>query len=205
MRLQDLVVGPWGARYRGRWFACAVGRGGAGVKRAEGDGITPVGRHRIEGLMLRRDRCKAVHNAYTMRAPGICRFGPIGQRDGWCDAPDDTAYNRKVVLPWAGSAEPLFRPDGLYDLIAVLDWNRAPVTAGRGSAIFVHIWRAPRHPTAGCIALSRRDLAWILARWSPRGRVVVRARGGAGVDGAGVHQGRTSEVSGAPAARSASR
>jgi L,D-peptidoglycan transpeptidase YkuD (ErfK/YbiS/YcfS/YnhG family) len=45
---------------------------------------------------------------------------------------------------------------------------------GRGSAIFLHVWRRPRHPTAGCIAFARADLAFILARWTPRSRVVVR-------------------------------
>ena len=36
--VSDLVVGRWGARFGGRRFACAVGRGGIGVKRAEGTG-----------------------------------------------------------------------------------------------------------------------------------------------------------------------
>ena len=50
----DLVVGRWGARFGGRRFPCAVGRGGIGAKRAEGDGVTPVGRHRIEAVLWRR-------------------------------------------------------------------------------------------------------------------------------------------------------
>lgn len=62
----------------------------------------------------------------------------------------------------------------MYDLVAVLDWNRRPVVAGRGSAIFLHVWRKPRHPTAGCVVFRPGDLAWILARWTPRDRVVVR-------------------------------
>lgn len=66
------------------------------------------------------------------------------------------------------------RADGAYDLVAVLDWNRAPVRAGRGSAIFLHVWRGPRRPTAGCIAFRRADLAWILARWRTEDRVDVR-------------------------------
>ena len=41
--------GRWGARFGGRRFPCAVGRGGIGVKRAEGDGVTPAGRHRDRG------------------------------------------------------------------------------------------------------------------------------------------------------------
>ena len=64
------------------------------------------------------------------------------------------------------------------DLVAVTDWNRHPVVAGRGSAIFLHVWRKARHPTAGCIAFRRGDLAWILARWTRRDRVVVRGESG---------------------------
>ena len=71
------------------------------------------------------------------------------------------------------------RGDGLYDLCGVTDHNACPVVPGMGSAIFVHLWRKPRHPTAGCIAFRRPDLAWILARWQPgRSRLVVRLRGG---------------------------
>ncbi|MEM6664113.1 MAG: L,D-transpeptidase family protein, partial [Pseudomonadota bacterium] len=70
------------------------------------------------------------------------------------------------------------RGDPLYDICAVTDQNFAPAVPGRGSAIFVHLWRKPRHPTAGCIAFRRADLEWILARWTTRSRLIIRARGG---------------------------
>lgn len=159
-----LRVGPWGARFLGRAMPCATGRGGIGTKRAEGDGITPAGVHRIEAV-LRRARCGVPVRGAAAR--------PVGPFEGWSDDPDDPAYNGPVRRPHARSSEALFRPDGLYDLVAVLDWNRDPVVAGRGSAIFLHAWRKPRHPTAGCVAFAPRDLAWILARWTPRSRVIV--------------------------------
>ncbi len=40
----------------GRRFPCAVGRGGIGEKRGEGDGMTPVGLHRIEAVLVRAGR-----------------------------------------------------------------------------------------------------------------------------------------------------
>ena len=159
------MVGPWGARFRGRRFACAVGRGGIGEKRAEGDGITPAGRHRIEAVLRRPDR---------LRQPGA----PIGPRDGWSDDPADPDYNRRVLQPHPFGHETLRRADPMYDLVAVLDWNRDPVTRGKGSAIFLHVWKRPRQPTAGCIAFRRADLAWILERWTERDQVVVRPLGG---------------------------
>jgi L,D-peptidoglycan transpeptidase YkuD (ErfK/YbiS/YcfS/YnhG family) len=58
----------------------------------------------------------------------------------------------------------MWRDDHLYDLVVILGYNERPRIRGRGSAIFMHL--APRGyaPTAGCIAVSRRDLLLILAR-----------------------------------------
>jgi L,D-peptidoglycan transpeptidase YkuD (ErfK/YbiS/YcfS/YnhG family) len=169
-----LVVGRWRARFRGRDFPVAVGWGGIGEKRREGDGITPAGRHRIEAVLRRPDR---VWNAYGKRMESILRpfrSGIVSLRDGWSDDPADPDYNRRVRRPHRFGHEALRRADRMYDLVAVTDWNRHPPVKGRGSAIFLHVWRRPRHPTAGCIAFRRADLAWILARWTPRDRVVVR-------------------------------
>jgi len=83
-----------------------------------------------------------------------------------------------VRHPHDHPADRMTRGDGLYDACVVTDHNAAPVIPGAGSAIFVHLWRKPRHPTAGCIAFRRRDLWWILARWTPHSRLIVRPRGG---------------------------
>lgn len=163
MTVPHLRVTHWGACFAGRSFACAVGRGGIGEKRREGDGITPAGRHRIEAVLARPDR--------AWRKAG----GAIGLCAGWSDDPADPDYNRPVARPHRFGHEALRRSDPMYDLVAVLDWNRDPVVPGRGSAIFLHVWRGPRRPTAGCIAFRAADLAWILRRWTPQSRVIVRA------------------------------
>lgn len=157
----DLVVTRWGARLGNRRFPCATGRGGIGVKAREGDGVTPLGRHRVEAVLHRADRLRAAGRA-------------IGPRDGWSDDPMDPAYNRRILRPHGFGHEALRRADRQYDLMAVLDWNRSPPVAGVGSAIFLHVWRLPRHPTAGCIAFRREDLAFILAHLRRGARVVVR-------------------------------
>lgn len=159
-----LLVTRWGARFAGRRFPCAVGRGGirpAAAKR-EGDGATPAGTWRILALRHRPDR---------LRFPGA---RPILPRDGWSEDPRDPAYNRPIRHPHAFPAERMRRPDPLYDLLAVTDHNAEPVVPGAGSAIFVHLWRRPRQPTAGCIAFARADLIWILRRWRPGSRLVIR-------------------------------
>jgi L,D-peptidoglycan transpeptidase YkuD (ErfK/YbiS/YcfS/YnhG family) len=166
-RACDLVVSRWHARYRGRTFPCSIGRGGIGVKQGEGDGITPIGRWRIAEFGYRADRLREP-------AAGLTHH-KIGPRDKWSDDPRDPAYNHRVTThnhPF--SHESLRRPDPLYDMYAVLDFNWPDSVAGAGSAIFLHLWRKPRHPTEGCVAFAPDILRYILATWQPSARVVIR-------------------------------
>lgn len=168
----DLVVGPWGARMGGRWMPCVLGRGGtrAASDKREGDGATPIGVWRLTAAWWRADR---------RGPPGGCLGArPILPWLGWSEAPEDPAYNQPVRHPHGYGAERMRRADPLYDLVLVTDHNQAPVRPGAGSAIFVHRWRRPRHPTAGCVAFAPRDLAWIARAWTPRSRLIVRPRGG---------------------------
>ena len=166
----DLVVGPWGARFRGRRFACSHGRGGIRADKREGDLASPEGAFHALWLYWRADR--RVQPATQL--PGR----PLGPRQGWAETPEDPAYNRPVLHPHAHSADRMARGDSLYDICVVTDHNTHPTRAGAGSAIFLHLWRKPRHPTAGCVAFRRTDLEWILARWTGRSRVIIRIGGG---------------------------
>ncbi len=73
------------------------------------------------------------------------------------------------------SHEKLRRSDRQYDLVIPTDYNWPKAVPGKGSAIFLHVWRRPRHPTAGCVAFAREDLVWIAERLTNRTRLVVRA------------------------------
>jgi len=44
----------------------------------------------------------------------------------------------------------------------VLDWNVTSRARNRGSAIFFHLIRPGYEPTAGCVAISARDMRRIL-------------------------------------------
>lgn len=166
MKPQDLVVTPMGVRFMGRVFPCTIGRGGivaAGQKR-EGDGATPTGVHRIVGMLYRPDR---------MARPTDWAL-PIGPMDLWSDDPADEDYNLMVRAPHRFSHEKLRRADPLYDLVILTDWNWPHAEPGRGSAIFLHRWRRPGYPTAGCVAFDPRDLLWIAQRITHQTRLVVR-------------------------------
>jgi L,D-peptidoglycan transpeptidase YkuD (ErfK/YbiS/YcfS/YnhG family) len=58
--------------------------------------------------------------------------------------------------------EKLYRKDNLYDLILVLNYNINPIIKNKGSAIFIHIAKKNYEPTAGCVALKKRDLLKLL-------------------------------------------
>ncbi|MGQ0563833.1 MAG: L,D-transpeptidase family protein [Gemmobacter sp.] len=162
----DLVVTRTGAWFAGRRFACSVGRGGivAATAKREGDGATPAGAHRFTGMLYRADRITAP--ADWARA--------IGPSDLWSDDPQDVDYNLHVRVPHAFGHERLARPDPMYDVVLLTDWNWPQAVPGRGSAIFVHVWRGPGKPTAGCVAFAKRDLLWIAPRLRPEGRLIVR-------------------------------
>jgi L,D-peptidoglycan transpeptidase YkuD (ErfK/YbiS/YcfS/YnhG family) len=160
-----LVYAPGWALWDGTRLRCALGRGGIRADKREGDGATPAGSWPVRRLLYRPDRLAAP----TTRLAA----NPIAPQDGWCDDPADPAYNRPVRLPYAASAERLWREDGVYDLIVPLGYNDDPVIPGSGSAIFLHVARPDYAPTEGCVALAQADLLRVLAAADPDSRVVV--------------------------------
>ncbi len=164
MTPDDLIVSPWFVRFLGRTFPAAIGRGGITTDKREGDGATPAGTHHIVGCLWRPDRL-------PRPAPWA---SPIGPRDLWSEDPEDPDYNHLVRAPHGRSTELIRRADPLYDIVLVTDWNWPDAAPGRGSAIFLHQWRKPRHPTAGCVAFRRNHLVWIAARAAPGTRIIVR-------------------------------
>ncbi|MBA3812791.1 MAG: L,D-transpeptidase family protein [Caulobacteraceae bacterium] len=144
-----------------RSVRCALGRAGvvSAAAKVEGDGASPAGVWPLRRVLYRPDRGPRPET----RLP----IAPLFPNDGWCDAPGDRAYNRKVTVPYGARAERLWREDGLYDLLVVLAHNDAPVIPGAGSAIFLHIARPDYSPTDGCVALARADLETLMALSEP--------------------------------------
>lgn len=163
-RRGDLVVTPMGLRAFGRRLPCTIGKGGLALDKREGDGATPLGVLRIVGAWFRPDRMAAPMPWATAIGPG----------DLWSEDPRDPAYNSAVRVPHGFSHEALRRADPLYDLILITDWNWERPVPGKGSAIFLHRWRRPGAPTAGCIAMSAPDLLWLARRVQPGTRLIIR-------------------------------
>lgn len=144
----------------GQRHPCAFGRGGIGVKKREGDGVTPVGVFPLRAALLTR----------LSFAPPCSRLPilRVGVRAGWCDdVRHARRYNRSIALPTRCSHEVLRRGDGVYDLLLVLGYNDAPIFVGRGSAIFVHATASkelPYKPTEGCVAVRGEVLRGLLPK-----------------------------------------
>lgn len=158
-----MVLTPKGLRFQGRYLACSIGKGGVSATKREGDGATPYGIHQVAGVLYRPDR---------MRCPAVWA-NPILPGDLWSDDVADPDYNHLVHAPHGYSHEDMRRADPLYDLVILLNWNWPDAVPGCGSAIFMHQWRRPGHPTEGCIAMARGDLHWLARRIARNTRLIV--------------------------------
>jgi L,D-peptidoglycan transpeptidase YkuD (ErfK/YbiS/YcfS/YnhG family) len=160
-----------GERGRGRVIAgsvvirCALGPAGIRRTKREGDGATPTGKFRLEYALVRPDRLNRPH----ARLP----IGRLRPDDGWCDDPRSPLYNKPVRRPFTRGHERLWRDDGLYDCVVVLDYNRHRVRKAQGSAIFLHVAAPDLTPTAGCVAVPRPALLRLLRRIGGRTRMVI--------------------------------
>jgi len=126
----------------------------AAADKREGDGASPAGVWPMRRVYYRADRMEQPETGLPCEE--------IRSNQGWCDAPDDPAYNRLITLPYTASHELMWREDHVYDVVVELGHNDSPPVPGLGSAVFMHLARADYSPTQGCIALALEDMLKIL-------------------------------------------
>ena len=141
-------------------FVCALGRSGLSARKREGDGTTPMGRFYLRRLLFRHDRLPRPRCGLPMEV--------LTPATAWCEDPVDVNYNRQVTAGPAGGIDRMWREDHLYDVVIEMGYNDCPVIKGKGSAVFLHLARPGYAPTAGCVALSARDMMHLLPRLGPR-------------------------------------
>jgi len=146
-------------------FPCSLGRTGARYLKREGDGASPKGSWQLRRLFYRADRIFPPRTGLTPRA--------MHAHDGWCETVGDRNYNRLVRLPYAASHETMQRTDHLYDIVVELSHNERPRVQGHGSAVFFHLRRPDGGPTAGCIAVSLRDMRILIGLIGPGTRLMI--------------------------------
>lgn len=132
----------------------AIGRSGRSTLKREGDGATPIASMKLLYGFTRGDHVRFLRTPLPIRR--------IRKDMLWCDEPENANYNRLVRAPFKPSHEEMRRRDGLYDICLVLDWNIGSRRRYRGSAIFFHLIKPGYEPTAGCIAVSLRDMRRII-------------------------------------------
>lgn len=148
-----------------RAIPVTLGRSGIRANKHEGDGATPAGRFRPLRLWWRPDRGPRPGTRLPVQR--------ISVDSAWCEDPADRRYNRPFRRSANEPGDRLWRDDRLYDLIVEIDHNTRPRVAGRGSAVFLHIARPDRGPTAGCVAMTAADLRHILRALSSRTRIYI--------------------------------
>ena len=155
-------------------FEVVVGRSGlawgdeaenntAGLKsKNEGDGNSPAGRFPLTSAFGSGSKPNAVTMPYT-------------KLDEFTECVDDTNsrfYNRIVNRMQVGnfdwkSSEKMLAVGEEYGLGLFVGYNSFPVVKGRGSCIFLHVWKDAETGTAGCTAMERRNVERIVAWLDP--------------------------------------
>lgn len=143
-------------KYKNLKFRCSLGKGGIGIKKREGDNLTPKGKFKLIQVFYRADRIKKIKTNLPKKI--------ITRNMGWCDDSRSNNYNRLIKLPFNFSYERLYRKDNIYDLVVLINYNTKPIIKNKGSAIFIHISRKNFSPTRGCIALKKKNLLQILSK-----------------------------------------
>lgn len=131
------------------------------TEKREGDGKAPSGIFRL-GTSFGY-AAAPVHFSFPYRQST--------DRDYFVDDPASTDYNKWVAIPkdqpnnpqlyWK-SVERMKRSDHLYEIGIEVAHNTTPAFPGKGSAIFMHVWRADGLPTLGCTAMPKEELQKIL-------------------------------------------
>jgi L,D-peptidoglycan transpeptidase YkuD (ErfK/YbiS/YcfS/YnhG family) len=87
--------------------------------------------------------------------------------DFWVDDVNSEDYNKWVKgKPNAASWEKMRRDDDQYKYGVVIEYNTNPIVKGKGSAIFLHVWR-DGGPTLGCVSMPEERVLKILGWLDP--------------------------------------
>ena len=146
-------------------FKCSVGKNGLTSNKFEGDKKTPKGIFKLGNLFYRKEKKELLKTETKLK----CQ--PILEDMAWCnDAKDKKNYNKLIKINESKSYEILFREDYKYDYFIPIMYNTSHVILGKGSAIFIHLTKNYK-PTAGCIALRRKDFEILIKLIKKRSKI----------------------------------
>ena len=147
------------------YFKCSIGLNGCSKNKKEGDKKTPKGIFELENLYFRKDRLNKPETSL--------RCIEIEPNMGWCDdVMFPKKYNKLIKIEKKIKHEKLTRNDHKYDLLIPIKYNFIKPMVGVGSCIFIHITNNYR-PTAGCIAVKKKDFIIILKLINKRTKIII--------------------------------
>ena len=147
-----------------RYFSCQIGKGGlkSASKKVEGDKSTPIGRWYLQTIFYRSDRVLRP----KLKKKNVIKIKKITKYCGWCNDIRSHNYNKYIKINNSKSLdngyERLWREDNVYDIIIEISHNIKPIINNKGSAIFIHCSFEDFRTTAGCVALKKRDLMFLI-------------------------------------------
>ncbi len=159
----------------GESFAVVVGKNGlawsddAQMKaetephKVEGDGKAPAGIFNLTSAFGSSDKPDFVKLPYTQ----------LEESTECVDDVKSASYNRIVDKNKIGnfdwnSSEKMLAVGAQYDLGVFVAHNSNPPQKGKGSCIFLHIWKNEMSGTAGCTAMKRENIETVLSRLDKR-------------------------------------
>ena len=166
MMMKNIHIRGHQASFLGQIFYCCYGKQGFTPSKVEGDFKTPLGTFPVREVFYRADRLEKPLTSLPCTA--------LREDMGWCDDPDQTAYNTRVSLPFQGSHELLYREDALYDLILVMGYNDDPILSGKGSAVFMHLMHPDKEGTQGCVSFQKKDLLNIVEKTTINTNIIIK-------------------------------
>ena len=144
---------------------CSIGKRGIALNKKEGDEKTPKGTFSFKSILYRKDKIQSVRSTLKKKV--------IKKNMGWCDDYNSKFYNKLIKFPFNHSAEKLWLSDTTYDLIIIINYNLKPIIKNKGSAIFMHVAKRNYPPTKGCIAVSKKDLLFIIDKINNKSKLVI--------------------------------
>ena len=134
-------------------FKCSIGKKGTTSNKIEGDLKTPKGTYSIGTLYYRKDKIYKVDTKIKKI--------PIKRNMYWCNDTKSKYYNKLINSYQNVTFEKMFRNDGKYDLVIVINYNTKKIIKKKGSAIFLHLTNNYQK-TEGCVALKKKDMHILL-------------------------------------------
>lgn len=147
--------GEWRRAYKA--MKGIIGKNGLSKNKIEGDGKSPIGIYTFGTAFGSQSKPSNLKLPYKRST----------KYDYWIDDVKSKDYNKWVT--YKGDPKKKWKSfermnNELYKYGVVINYNMNPIIKGKGSAIFLHIWRNENAVTSGCVATSEKNLLTIL-RW----------------------------------------